>query len=309
VEALEACQELAMETDVIVGLTHLEIAQDLALAAKLPQVPLIMGGHDHNHMKHQVGNTTVAKADANVKSAYVHTLYYDKQTRKSRVSSRLVKIDTSFADDPAVAQTVRKWSLILKNNIKEIFPKPYKVIYQAKTPLDGRESTNRLQQTNLGQVITQAMSKAAQQKVDCAFVNSGSIRIDDQLSGDITAVDIFRTLPYGGYLVEIDMKGDLLQKVLEEGRTKQGRGAYLQLHQARYSERQSIWTINGKPLNPEQDYHVITTDFLLLGLDLESLTVDAPGVIKITRPNETDKTDLRNDIRLVIIDYLEHEQG
>jgi len=103
VEALEACQELALQSDVIIGLTHLEIEDDLKLAEKLPQVPLIMGGHDHHHMKHQVGNTIVAKADANAKSAYVHTLFYDKNTKRSRVSSRLIKIDASFSPDPEVA--------------------------------------------------------------------------------------------------------------------------------------------------------------------------------------------------------------
>lgn len=304
VEALEACQELALETDVIIGLTHLDIETDLKLAKLLPQVPLIMGGHDHHHMKHQVGNTIVAKADANAKSAYVHTLYFNKKTRMARVSSRLISIDDSIQDDLEVAATVRKWSAILKNNIRNIYPYPNKVIYTTKVPLDGRESTNRLKQTNLGDIFTKAMSQAALQEVDCSFMNSGSVRIDDQLSGDITAIDIFRTLPYGGKIVEVDLTGKVLLEVLDEGRSKKGNGAFLQLHKVRYSAKNQRWEIKGEAIDPEKTYHAMATDYLMLGLDIKSLKTDLPGVLKVDEPKEGDENDLRRDIRLVIIDYL-----
>ncbi|MEM9824591.1 MAG: 5'-nucleotidase C-terminal domain-containing protein, partial [Bacteroidota bacterium] len=307
VEALEACQELALQTDVIVGLTHLDIEEDLKLAEKLPQVPLIMGGHDHHHMKHQVGNTIVAKADANAKSAYVHTLYYDKHTKRSRVSSRLIKIDDSFSPDPEVAVTVQKWNAILRNNIRKIFPQPNEIIYEANEPLDGRENKIRTEQTSMGKMFTKAMTAAAQTPVDCSIMNSGSVRIDDQLSGTITAFDIFRCLPYGGAIVEVEIKGHLLLKILQEGRAKKGKGAYLQKDKVRFSQQKQRWVIDNQIIDPAASYRVMITDYLLSGLDIVSLQEDSEGLLQINRPEVEDKTDLRRDIRIAIINYLKNQ--
>ena len=303
-EALEAVQELSVEVDVIIGLTHLEIEQDLELAKKVPQVPLLMGGHDHHHMKHTVGNTTVAKADANAKSAYVHTLYYDKKMRRSLVSSRLITIDESLRDDETVRAVVKKWERILDEKIKEYIDNPSEIIYIAKEPLDGRESTNRNQQTNLGKMIGKSMTTAAVKPVDCSFLNSGSIRIDDQLEGNITAVDIFRTMPYGGPIVEVDMKGSLLLKTLKTGKSKVGNGAYLQYDKVYFSPTKNEWLIDNKAIDPEKVYHIMTTDFLLKGLDIEFLVADHPDIINIDRPVASDDADQRRDIRIAVINYL-----
>ena len=81
-EAKIVYQDLKAQTDVIVGLTHLELDEDMEMAKRLPEVPLLMGGHDHDNMKHTVGTTTITKADANVKTAYVHHLVYNKKNQK-----------------------------------------------------------------------------------------------------------------------------------------------------------------------------------------------------------------------------------
>ena len=77
---------LKSNSDIVLGLTHLSIEEDKAVAALINGVPLIMGGHEHHHMKHKVGNTIIAKADANAKTAYVHYLTFDKKNEnyKSR---------------------------------------------------------------------------------------------------------------------------------------------------------------------------------------------------------------------------------
>lgn len=61
--ATEAANDLKEQTDVVVGLTHQELIDDLKLAGMLPYVPLIMGGHDHENSIDTVGTTIVAKAD------------------------------------------------------------------------------------------------------------------------------------------------------------------------------------------------------------------------------------------------------
>jgi len=301
---LEAVQTLSLQTDVVIGLTHLNVAEDIELAAKLPQVPLLMGGHDHHHIREMVGNTLVAKADANAKTAYVHTLTYNKKTRKTTVSSKLIDINDKIHSDEEVKSVVDKWKRIMDDNITKVVDQPYAEIYFSKTPLDARESVNRREQTNVGRMINEAMIKVAREKVDLSFFNSGSIRIDDKLEGTITAIDVFRILPFGGPLAEIDIKGDLLKKVLNESKSRVGQGAYLQRRNVFYSDQKKDWVVDGTPIDPEKKYHAITTDFLLKGIDLKTLNANDPGILKVSLPDPKDRTDLRNNVILTFIDYL-----
>ncbi len=301
---LEAVQTLSMQTDVVIGLTHLNVAEDLELAAKLPQVPLLMGGHDHHHIRETVGPTLVTKADANAKTAYVHTLTYNKKTRETKVSSKLIDINDQLHSDEEVKTIVDKWKRIMDDNITKVVDQPYAEIYYSKVPLDARESVNRSEQTNVGRMINEAMMKVAKREVDLSFFNSGSIRIDDKLEGVITAVDVFKILPFGGQLVEIDIKGDLLIKVLNESKSRVGQGAYLQRKKVFYSDKKKDWMVNGEPIDPTKEYHAITTDFLLKGIDLKTLHINDPGITKIYRPDPDDRTDLRNNVILTFIDYL-----
>ena len=301
---LEAVQTLSLQTDLVIGLTHLNVAEDLELAAKLPQVPLLMGGHDHHHIKEMVGKTLVTKADANAKTAYVHTLTYNKNTRKTTVSSKLIDINDSLHSDEEVKSIVDKWKRIMDDNLTKIVDRPYAEIYYSKIPLDAREAVNRQEQTNVGRMINEAMIKVAKREVDLSFFNSGSIRIDDKLEGVITSTDVFKILPFGGPLVEIDIKGELLVKVLNESRVRVGQGAYLQRKKVFYSEQKKTWMVSGTPIDLEKDYHAITTEFLLKGIDLKSLHINDPGITKVYRPDPDDRTDLRNNVILTFIDYL-----
>lgn len=134
---------------------------------------------------------------------------------------------------------------IFSSKIKEIIANSDEVIYTAKIPLDGRDTPIRSIQTNLGEIITKSMSFAFDDSVDCALLNSGSIRIDDQLSGAINAVDIFRVLPYEGAVLKLEIKGKLLKQVLDYGILAKGAGAYLQRFNAeKVGEKWMIKTKN-----------------------------------------------------------------
>ena len=209
-EAKRSYNDLKDKVDVVFGLTHLKITDDKKIAELLPEIPLIMGGHEHTNMMVPVGNSFVAKADANAKTAYIHRISFDKKTKKSSIKSELKEINNSIVANERVGAVVNKWQSILNKKIKEIIENPDEVILNAKIPLDGRNKPIRSKQTNLGEIITKSMSFAFDDKVDCALVNGGSIRIDDALEGNITAVDIFRVLPFGGGVQKIKLKGSRL---------------------------------------------------------------------------------------------------
>ena len=155
-------------------------------------------------------------------------------------------------------------------------------------------------QTNLGGVITEAMAWSYNNEVDAALVNGGSIRIDDMLPNHLSSADIFRTLPFGGGILKVAIKGKLLTEVLDYGKYKRGTGAYLQRFNIT-EEAQGEWLIAGETIDLNKTYKVAFSDFLLKGYDLPFLTPENPGIINIYEPS---KSEPAYDIRRAVITYL-----
>lgn len=287
------------KVDIVFGLTHVKKEMDVKIAEFIPELPLIMGGHEHTNMGIPVGDVYIRKADANAKTAYIHRISYDKKTKKVVVNSELKEINDSIADNSKVGAIVNKWQKILKEKIKEVIANPDEVIFTAKEPLDARDTPIRSIQTNMGDLITKAMSFAYDDKVDCALVNGGSIRIDDELEGDINAVDIFRVLPYGGAVLKVKLKGSLLKRVLNYGLKAAGTGAYLQRYNVSRVDDQ--WLVNQAPINDNDIYTVAFSDYLLRGFDIPFLSDKNKDVLSIYRPK---MDEVSYDIRKSVIDYL-----
>lgn len=310
------------KTDFIIAITHLNMSEDLQLSAKMPNVKLAMGGHEHNNMMQKFKNLTVTKADANAKTAYVHTINFNKATPNLGISfqSKLMNIDELVPQDPETKAVVDKWMNIGYENMKAQGFNADEIVMTLPTSktLDGREQTIRNQPAEFPQMIAQAMSAIAPKSVG-AILNSGSIRIDDELSGKITQYDILRSLPFGGGIVEVEMKGTLLKKILTIGNANKGSGGFLQYDKIKYDDASKQWQLAKKTnrdsivaYNPIQDtetYRIAISDFLLTGGEkgLDFLTKDNPEISKIDAPKIDDKKDLRNDIRLLLIDYLKKQ--
>jgi len=305
-QSVNSYLELVCQTDLVLGLTHLEIGQDKKLASLLPNVPLFMGGHDHHHSLDTVGNVVIAKADANAKTAYLHKMTYNEGTKELTLESELIYINDKIEAEPTVKAIVDKWTKIQETEILQVIEKPYEVIYQAKEPLDAREHVIRNQQTNFGQAIAAAMTGAAKKTADCAILNSGTIRIDDQLEGDVFAIDMFRAMPFGGDIKEVEMKGSALKKTLDIGLINKGTGGYLQWDNIAYNEMDKSWKIGGQPLDLAKTYRVMTTYYLMTGKEtrLDFLKEGNPDIISIDNPIKDDKNDVRSDIRRVAIAYF-----
>jgi 2',3'-cyclic-nucleotide 2'-phosphodiesterase (5'-nucleotidase family) len=309
--------ELKPKCDVVLALTHLSIEEDKALAGMLPEVPLVLGGHDHDNMRVPVGPSVVTKADANAKTVYIHTIRYDKRKKTCTVKSELRKINSNIADEPATAAVVAKWEKIKNESLSSSGFNASAVVTKLDKPLDCREAVIRHSQAPVGIMITEAMLAVSRNKPECALLNSGSIRVDDVLSGTLVELDIVRMLPFGGGITEVEMKGSLLRKTLETGLTNKGNGGFLQILRLRKEESSGKWFVGTNVLEDNKLYRVALPDFLLsgnesnMGFLKSSLGADGksdnPDIPKIMKPDAKDKSDLRNDIRLALIRYLRGE--
>lgn len=295
-------RELMPRTDFIVAATHQAIEQDRELARHLPGLKLIMGGHEHENHFEVVEGVPIAKADANARTAYVHRFTFNRLTGEVDLRSELKPIGPEISEDSAVAARVADWEQKAYAAFEAQGLALDSPVVTLAEPLDGLETHIRTQPTNLGEAIAQAMY-AAWDSVDCALANSGMVRIDDYLQGEITQFDLVRALPFGGQVLRVKMTGKLLQQVLQTGQANRGSGGYLQTYGV--SERDGQWYVDGQPLQTDRVYSVAMGDFLLTGLEqnMDFLTRENPQVLRVDAPAPE---SLARDIRLALAEYLKN---
>lgn len=292
--------------DAVIAITHQLVQDDILLAQKLPGLTAILGGHEHDMRYQKVGNVIITKAHANARSAYIISMELNKKTGRKKIKATLKMINSSVPLDAAVNEVVKKWNNIAEKNYASIGFDAKKIVLAKGEPLDAREAVIRKSATNFSKIIIKAMEQASPTAA-LAILNSGSIRLDDVLQPPISQYDILRSLPFGGSIAEVDMKGSLLKEILEAGRKNMGIGGFLHYSSAVFYDAINLqWTYKKGLIGNETIYKVAITDFLLTGgeSNMGFLTKTNPGIIKVY-PLITSISDSRSDIRLAIIKYLE----
>jgi 2',3'-cyclic-nucleotide 2'-phosphodiesterase (5'-nucleotidase family) len=300
----EACRLAARESDVVLGLTHLSAADDKLLAATTPQVPLFMGGHDHNNMGLYVEQTVIAKADANAKTVYIHRISHHRRSGLTRVRSTLRRIDDTIPMDPATQAVVERWEKEVFSRAEQMGYQPRHVVMHTREPLECTETIIRGNQTNYGRLALEAMREVLP-GADVYWINSGSMRLDDRLSGAVTEFDVLRTFPYGGKIVAMDIPGSILEEVMQISMgTNRGEGGYFQVLQvSAEANEQGRRQVDGQDIDPARTYRVVMPQFVAEG---KEANLSVLGKYKFTAEAEllvsTDR--VRNDIRDIVIRYM-----
>jgi 5'-nucleotidase / UDP-sugar diphosphatase len=289
-------QQLQGQVDILVALTHLSLAQDKKLAESIPEIDLILGGHEHENIQVWRGPhlTPIFKSDANAKTVYVHRLSYDTTSRQLNIVSELIPINSAIPEDITVREMINEWIEKGYQAFRDNGFNPEEVIATFTESLEGLDNRIRSQPTNLTLLLTQFLLNEVE-NADLAILNSGAIRIDEVIEpGPITQYDVLRILPFPGLVMAVEMKGRLLEQVLHQGIENQGTGGYLQTANVR-RDIQNHWMIADRPLDPNQTYTVVLPQFLVQGREqnLDFLTCEHRD-IHCGEP-------LR-DIRLIIID-------
>ncbi|MCP4437822.1 MAG: bifunctional metallophosphatase/5'-nucleotidase [Aureispira sp.] len=291
------------QIDIAIAITHLDRYQDSLLAVAMPEFKLLIGGHDHNNMEFNVGKVKITKADANARTVYVHRFKYNTSSKKSSFTSELVKIDDKIEDDPEVKKVVDKWL----NKVDEIMSSggydANEIICKTDKILDGLEIHIREFPTELGYVTSEAMW-AQDKTADFAVINSGSVRVDDKLTGNITQYDILRTFPFGGGITLIELDGKNTKKLLEIGLVKNiGVGGFLQTTR-NVTSKDGKHMIDGKAIDDAKTYKILLPDFVAQGKEqnLEFLGDNYTDVY--LNSHKTFSTGVKNDIVDMVIAYL-----
>ena len=140
--------------------------------------------------------------------------------------------------------------------------------------LDGDRNSVRFGETNLGNLITDAMMDET--GADLAITNGGGIRASIK-AGDITKGDVVSVLPFGNFIVTKQLTGAQIKEVLEFGVRSYGEslGGFPHVAGIKFvvdpsravGDRIISLTINGEALDMNKTYTVATNDFMAAGGD------------------------------------------
>lgn len=105
-----------------------------------------------------------------------------------------------------------------------------------------------------------------QKNVDVALINIGGIRTTIG-KGDILLKSVFEVMPFENEVIIVKMKGSDLQGLFDYYAKTQVNNPVSHLYIETNNGQLSKALIDGKTVNPEQDYYIATSDYLALGGD------------------------------------------
>jgi len=293
--ARQAVAELqARGINKIIALTHIGWDKDLDLARQVSGIDVIVGGHSHTvadpypavvsnsgapTLVVQTGwqNTNLGRLNLNFDGAGVI---------KSWGGSQLIPITTKIDADPASAAALAGY----QKPVKELMEKP---VGRTLVLLDGERANVRSRETNLGNLLADALlASAAKEKATICIINGGAIRLSAPV-GDITLGQIMTILPYASTTVALDLTGKQIVTALENGvsQVEQLTGRFPQVSGLRFSwdaasppgnriKSVEVKTQAGyRPLDPEGEYRVVTNSFVADGGDGYDIFKEAKNTV------------------------------
>lgn len=222
IQALEA-----QGVDLIIGVTHVHMWQDVEIALlkkRYPKLAFIVGGHEHEPQYFYIeGESAPAmKGASNARVIWQIDVDFD-DTGGYTVTEQRTKLDESIPFDPEYEVLADKWN----NRLLEKFPFLEARVGAAALAMDAREEHVRSKESSWGNFVVDQMRTAFGDPVaDLAFINSGTLRIDDYIAGDILFEDIARTFGFSSYLRYTTVSGAEFREVMENGYRGSGSQGY-----------------------------------------------------------------------------------
>ena len=262
--------------DIVVALTHLGVPEDRRLAAAVPAIDVIVGGHTHAKLitPERVGNTVIVQAQDYGRFLGRLDLRIEPDGRVLTERAELIPIDASIPDSKAVAEAVDRYSGKLKDRLSMF-------VGTTNVLLDGDRPTVRSKETTLGNLMADLSRNAAH--TDMAFINSGSLRASI-LPGKVTFGDILTTLPFNTVILSVKLPGRTVREILGFSASlnpEEQIGGFLQVSGVRFvienGQAREIF-VGDAPLDDDRVYTVAVPDFLLAGGD--GYTMIAPATLE-----------------------------
>jgi 5'-nucleotidase len=272
----------AQGCELIIALTHMREPNDLKLAEKTTKglIDLILGGHDH-YYNHEVCNQThVLRSGTDFRQ-----LSYIEARRRAgskgwdfNITRR--DIERAIPEDGDTLKLVDKLSSSMKGKLE-------KPVGYTAAALDGRFTTVRLKESNLGNFVCDLMMHFYD--CECCILASGTIRGDQVYPpGVLRMKDIMTCFPFEDPVVVLKVTGQAILDALEnsvstypalEGRFPQVAGIVFEYDPQLPPNKRVLWTkVAGVELDKRRIYKLATRGYMGRGKDgFDSLLVKSEG--------------------------------
>lgn len=173
-----------------------------------------------------------------------------------------ISINKELKDDEDFAKFIEPYTLKLNKEMNQ------KISYtQVNLTKEGDNS-------NLGNLLADytfdgadVWTKANLKKnVDAALINIGGIRTTIG-KGDILLKNVFEVMPFENEVIIVKMKGSDVQGLFDYYAKTQVNNPVSHLYIETNNGQLTKTLINGKVIDPNQDYYIATSDYLALGGD------------------------------------------
>lgn len=173
-----------------------------------------------------------------------------------------ISINKELKDDEGFAKFIEPYTLKLNKEMNQ------KISY---TQVDlTKEGDN----SNLGNLLADYTFDGADvwtkanlnRNVDAALINIGGIRTTIG-KGDILLKNVFEVMPFENEVIIVKMKGSDVQGLFDYYAKTQVNNPVSHLYIETNNRQLTKTLINGKVVNPNQDYYIATSDYLALGGD------------------------------------------
>lgn len=316
-EAKKAVASFEAEgVDKVVALSHIGFRDgggdnDVTLAKEVEGIDVIVGGHTHDKLSEPYIDETGAEptviVQANEYNKFVGTLdvIFDEEGVITEYAGELIEVDQKNEDGTYVFEENEE----VKNRLAsaytpEIEKVKAQVVGSAAAALDGERANVRTKETNLGNLITDAMiakAKTIDPDTVIALQNGGGIRASID-AGDITMEEVLTVMPFGNALAIMDLTGAEIKAALEHSVSlaPEQNGAFLQAAGLKFtydsskaagSRVTSVEVNEGGtfvPLDEAKTYAVATNTFTAKGGDNFSMFKTAYDEGRVSEPGNVD---------------------
>ena len=271
-----------VDYDRLIILSHCGLDEDRQIAKAIPQIDLILGGH--NHYFFQIPEMVSGKVPVVQDGEFgvrVGILKFDGKLKSYNHKNITSEITSNDKTDKNIA------ALDLHNQ-----KVTQKVLAKTQTTLIGNQTTLEKSQTNLGRLVLISMTKAFP-NFDAVITNSGSIRVNRNIKGDITYADVLEILPFDNDIVLVEIQGKYLKEILQTG--KQQNRRYLQYY------------LKDSKIENDKMYKVITNAYVAKGKDGYTSFKHGTVVKKSSKSNTKLLIDTLNDLKILTDENLNLE--
>jgi 5'-nucleotidase/UDP-sugar diphosphatase len=302
---------------IIILMSHSSYEIDKEIAANTTGIDVIVGGHDNAYLSNisdrakgpyptVVNGTQIVQAYAYGKYLGELSVVFDDEGEVISATGEPITIDGSVNENSQIVARLDELEKPI-TDLKET------LVGNVSSSLNGDRAVCRVQECDMGNMITDAMRAAGMEKgYSIALANSGGIRASLD-AGQVTLGEIMTILPFQNTMSTFKVTGKQLLAAIENGvsQVEDGSGRFPQVSGMRFSfdaskpanERVTSIEIqegNGSfsALNLYGTYGMVSNNFIRAGGDGYKMFRSA-----------TDIYDFGPDLADVVVDYIKANPG